>query len=110
MAAGGEEHADPLPQEGRLTEAQLAAAREWIRVHWSTRACPFHGETTWELDTSAAIVPAGPVFGGPAFQAFVLTCRTCRYMVFINGLTSGVFGRKEPAAEPVSAPPVAKEP
>jgi hypothetical protein len=89
----------PLPDDGVFTKDQLALARQWVASHWTSGACPFHGPTTWEIDSRAAHVPAGGLFTGRVFTCFVLTCGTCKWTVFINAVTANVVARRDPPGE-----------
>jgi len=92
-----------LSATGVLTPEQIAATKIWLEQKWTAGGCPFHGPTTWEIDNHAAIVPAGPVLGGTVFTLIVVSCAICRFTVFVNGLTAGIFA---PGIAPVATPTI----
>jgi hypothetical protein len=97
MRAGG-------PPNLELSPEQVIKAQEWLGSQWTTRACPFHGPTKWQVGRRLAApvnyVPGGGVFlGGPAYPLIVVTCTACGFTVFVNAVVAGLI---EPRTPPVS--------
>ena len=86
-------------KDGKLSEAEQQLAQKWVKERWKNWACPFSGDTDWDLGPhvveSRPFSGGGIKVGGPVYPHLVLTCRGCGYTVLINAMKVGIFPAKE---------------
>ena len=86
-------------KDGKLSESEQKLAQEWVKKHWKNWACPFSGDTDWDLGQYIAEARAfsggGLNVGGPVYPYLVLTCKSCGYTVLLNAMKVGILPVEE---------------
>ncbi len=80
------EPAQETPQE--LQEKALA----FVQERWRDIPCPRCGETEWGVAASVGLQSYPPI-PRRVVPLFPITCQTCGYTDFLNGVIAGLFPR-----------------
>lgn len=88
-------------QDGHMTPDEQKKAQEWLRTTWKIANCPFHGATSWEVNTLVTqLMPftgGGLLVGGSVYPALVVTCALCGYTVLVGAVKAGILAQPAPA-------------
>jgi hypothetical protein len=97
---------------GVLTPEETQVATKWLSDHWGNSACPFHGQTSWEVGHVVMTIAYGGgdiVLGGPTYPLLTVTCNVCGYTVFVNAIKAGVVSVQQASQLGISTPKTTPE-
>jgi hypothetical protein len=101
--APDQEEPEPEPESDlrpELTQAQIAAAINWLRLKWGevSRPCPYCENETWNVGTPVYLdVGWGRSVPGYSTMSpmFPVMCSNCGNTVFVNAILAGISDEPE---------------